>query len=205
MGLACGCEFCWICEKEYVNGSHQCNSVRKEKGAVSQGKQGDFQYLAHYYKRYKAHDDGKKFDEDNRRKQKENVESLSKGVHCMEIDPEYLVEACEVLIDTRRKLKWTYAYAFFLEESPQKEFFEFLQAEIEEEVDGSEGLALLIEAKVPPPNAKDVEREDHRQKVMAAIHKVQAKVENLRQAAREGSLVPLAVSADDDRTEGATV
>ena len=65
MGLACGCEFCWICEKEYVNGSHQCNSVRKEKGAVSQGKKGDFQYLAHYYKRYKAHDDGKKFDEDN--------------------------------------------------------------------------------------------------------------------------------------------
>jgi hypothetical protein len=110
MGLACGCEFCWICEEIYVNGTHRCNAVSGTKaGRKGGGKQGDFHYLAHYYKRFKHHDDGKQFDENNRIKQRANVISLSQGVHSMEIDPEYLVEACELLIDSRRKLKWTYA------------------------------------------------------------------------------------------------
>ena len=53
----------------------------------------------------------------------------------MAIDPEYLVDACDVLIHSRRKLKWTYAYAFFLDNSPEKQVFEFLQDELEDEVD----------------------------------------------------------------------
>ena len=47
--------------------------------------------------------------------------------HWTSLDPTYLIDACELLIIARRKLKWTFAHAYFLDQSPEKGFFEFLQ------------------------------------------------------------------------------
>jgi hypothetical protein len=68
---------------------------------------------------FEHHDTGKKFDGKNREAQRANIEHLERdmlavegrlsSVEMMGLSPEYLVQACDVLIDVRRKLKWTYA------------------------------------------------------------------------------------------------
>jgi ariadne-1 len=192
VAVGCGCEFCWVCE-QVITGGHSCNRVAAGAGAKG-GKtdKDDFQYLGHYYRRYQHHDEGKNYDVKNRATQQANVTMLEDQMIGMEgsrawlesIDPSYLVTACELLIGARRKLKWTYAHAYFLDPSPAKTFFEFLQGNLEEDV---ESLADLIENKVPRfgATANDVldasehqreslvqERQEHRSHVLGGIMKV---------------------------------
>jgi len=46
-------------------------------------------------------------------------------------NPDFMMEAVDLLIECRRILKYTYAYGFYLEEGPAKNFFEYLQANAE--------------------------------------------------------------------------
>lgn len=46
-------------------------------------------------------------------------------------NPDFLLEAVDLLIECRRILKYTYAYGFYLSEGAAKNFFEYLQANAE--------------------------------------------------------------------------
>ena len=61
-GVACGCEFCWICEKEYdTPGSHRCNGWVEPEGytdfkATSGMTAGaNLPRFDHYFHRYEHH------------------------------------------------------------------------------------------------------------------------------------------------------
>ena len=94
---------------------HSC-SAYKEGGAARAGgakatSRESFEYLAHYYKRFEHHDTGKGFDAKNREAQRANAAQLERdmlavegrlsSVEMMGLSPEYLVRACDVLIDAR--------------------------------------------------------------------------------------------------------
>ena len=90
--------------------------------------------------------------------------------------PGYLIQACELLIEARWDLKWSYAAAFFLKPTPQKDFFEFLQGDLEQDV---ELLSKLLEHDVPGQVAGYEERAVHKTQTTSRMNGVRQKLDNL--------------------------
>jgi ariadne-1 len=51
-----------------------------------------------------------------------------------------LDHATDQLIECRRVLKYTYVYAFYLNDGPEKTFFEWLQGDLERDTEELSGL-----------------------------------------------------------------
>ena len=180
-GIACGVEFCWVCMEIIKPGeSHRCNSFKGKKGTSKSdaaAKQSEIDYLSHYYERYEHHHGARKYTDRDRATQRENYSLLSTdSAASAAVDPKYLLEAVEIVIDARRDLKWSYAYAFFLKDSSAKSFFEFLQGDLEQDV---ENLAKLLEHGVPGLSADYEERAVHKTQVSSRMSGVRQKLDNL--------------------------
>jgi hypothetical protein len=183
-GVACGCEFCWVCMGIIEPGKgHQCNSYRNSNKKKANGKddrqtkEEELKYLSHYYERYEHHQGSRKYIERDRQAQHNNKEALSvDSTLAASVDPGYLIQACELLIEARRDLKWSYAAAFFLKPSPQKDFFEFLQGDLEQDV---ELLSKLLEHDVPGQVAGYEERAVHKTQTTSRMNGVRQKLDNL--------------------------
>jgi hypothetical protein len=93
-----------------------------------------------------------------------------------------LLDACELLIDSRRELKWSFAAAFFVEPSAVKSFFEFLQGDLEQDV---ELLARLLEHGVPGLSAGYKERAVHKTQTTSRMNGVRQKLQNLKMHAAQ--------------------
>lgn len=150
-GVACGCEFCWVCMEIIEPGKgHQCNSYRNKgkmgnKKDQRRTKEDEIKYLSHYYERYEHHHGSRKYiDRDRQAQHRQYRELCEDSTLAVSVDPRYLIDACELLIDARRDLKWSYAAAFFLKPSAQKEFFEFLQGDLEQDVSNRTSIASCL-------------------------------------------------------------
>lgn len=182
-GVACGCEFCWVCMEIIEPGKgHQCNSYRAtgRKGSKKdeqQTKEDDINYLSHYYERYEHHHGSRKYIDRDKQALECKYDDLSAdSTLAVAVDPYYLIEACELLVEVRRDLKWSYAAAYFLKPSPQKNFFEFLQGDLEQDV---ELLAQLLEHDVPGPSAGYEDRAVHKTRTTSRMNGVRQKLQNL--------------------------
>lgn len=150
----CRHEFCWLCNgcwKEHgerTGGFYACNKFEtsKKKGIYDEetarrenAKQSLERYM-HYFERYDAHHKAReKAKLDAIVTQETTLELLSDRTKTPTSQLKFIPDAWKQVIETRRMLKWTYAYGYYKFQDAgrdpvierQKTFFEFLQSNAE--------------------------------------------------------------------------
>ncbi|CAE7265113.1 ARI7 [Symbiodinium natans] len=130
----CGHEFCWICMKPWKDHT-QCNAISEDQLETQKkaAAKSDLLRYAHFFDRYLAHHKAEQFAATGQAKALEAVAELY--LHQLQVevnDVAFLKRACEQVRNSRRFLKWTYAYGFFATYAgDQRKLFEFHQAQLE--------------------------------------------------------------------------
>ncbi|XP_044151807.1 ankyrin repeat and IBR domain-containing protein 1 [Bufo gargarizans] len=149
----CKYDFCWICLEEWkkhsssTGGYYRCtryeviNQVEeqsKEMTVEAEKKHKRFQELdrfMHYYTRFRNHEHSYRLEQRLLKTAKEKMEQLSRALSEAEggcPDTTFIEDAVHELLKTRRILKCSYPYGFFLEpKSTKKEIFELMQTDLE--------------------------------------------------------------------------
>uniref|UniRef100_A0A3Q2QQE4 Ankyrin repeat and IBR domain-containing protein 1 n=1 Tax=Fundulus heteroclitus TaxID=8078 RepID=A0A3Q2QQE4_FUNHE len=149
----CKYDFCWICLEEWkkhsssTGGYYRCTRYEviqqleeqsKEMTVEAEKKHKSFQELdrfMHYYTRFKNHEHSYKLEQKLLKTAKEKMEQLSRAFICREGTPpdtRFIEDGVTELLKTRRVLKCSYPYGFFLQQgSTQKEIFELMQTDLE--------------------------------------------------------------------------
>ncbi|XP_068942263.1 ankyrin repeat and IBR domain-containing protein 1 isoform X2 [Petaurus breviceps papuanus] len=149
----CKYDFCWICLEEWkkhsssTGGYYRCTRYEviqhveeqsKEMTVEAEKKHRRFQELdrfMHYYTRFKNHELSYQLEQRLRKTAKEKMEQLSRALLGTEggcPDTTFIEDAVQELLKTRRILKCSYPYGFFLEpKSTKKEIFELMQTDLE--------------------------------------------------------------------------
>ncbi|KAF7708437.1 ankyrin repeat and IBR domain-containing protein 1 isoform X1 [Silurus meridionalis] len=149
----CKYDFCWICLEEWkkhsssTGGYYRCTRYEviqqvevqsKEMTVEAEKKHKSYQELdrfMHYYTRFKNHEHSYQLEERLLKTAKDKMEQLSKVLSGREggaPDTTFIEDAVHELLKTRRILKCSYPYGFFLEpKSTKKEIFELMQTDLE--------------------------------------------------------------------------
>ena len=149
----------WKDHNTSTGGYYNCNRFQ-EKGESDAADDSDSgrakreldRYLF-YYKRYAAHEQSGKFAEKQRAVAEERMETLQNEGGVGWMDVQFIQKATEQLIECRVVLKYTYAFAFYLPPSPQKDLFEYNQAMLESH---TERLSELSETPIEKLNRPEV-------------------------------------------------
>ncbi|GLD67472.1 ankyrin repeat and IBR domain-containing protein 1 [Lates japonicus] len=145
----CKYDFCWICLEEWkkhsssTGGYYRCTRYEviqqveeqsKEMTEEAEKKHKSFQELdrfMHYYTRFKNHEHSYQLEQRLLKTAKEKMEQLSRALSGREGGPPdttFIEDAVLELLKTRRILKCSYPYGFFLEpKSTKKEIYELMQ------------------------------------------------------------------------------
>jgi ariadne-1 len=117
-----------------------------------------------YYERYRAHEDASK-------KAEQDVERFKDSVLDILIDLQrtskqqvvFIMDALRQVTECRKILKWTYAYAYyeFADDQSKKEFFEYIQGDMERCL---ELLSRMIESDIKPFLPPEPEDDEQKQK-----------------------------------------
>uniref|UniRef100_H2LL99 Ankyrin repeat and IBR domain-containing protein 1 n=1 Tax=Oryzias latipes TaxID=8090 RepID=H2LL99_ORYLA len=149
----CKYDFCWICMEEWkkhsssTGGYYRCTRYEviqqveeqsKEMTEEAEKKHKSFQELdrfMHYYTRFKNHEHSYQLEHHLLKTAKEKMEQLSRALRGREGGPPdttFIEDAVLELLKTRRILKCSYPYGFFLEpKSTKKEIYELMQTDLE--------------------------------------------------------------------------
>uniref|UniRef100_A0A3B3C821 Ankyrin repeat and IBR domain-containing protein 1 n=1 Tax=Oryzias melastigma TaxID=30732 RepID=A0A3B3C821_ORYME len=149
----CKYDFCWICMEEWkkhsssTGGYYRCTRYEviqqveeqsKEMTEEAEKKHKSFQELdrfMHYYTRFKNHEHSYQLEHHLLKTAKEKMEQLSRALRGREGGPPdttFIEDAVHELLKTRRILKCSYPYGFFLEpKSTKKEIYELMQTDLE--------------------------------------------------------------------------
>ncbi|KAM8827264.1 ankyrin repeat and IBR domain-containing protein 1-like isoform 1-T4 [Synchiropus picturatus] len=149
----CKYDFCWICLEEWkkhsssTGGYYRCTRYEviqqveeqsKEMTEEAEKKHKSFQELdrfMHYYTRYKNHEHSYQLEQRLLKTAKEKMEQLSRALSGRAGGPPdttFIEDAVLELLKTRRILKCSYPYGFFLEpKSTKKEIYELMQTDLE--------------------------------------------------------------------------
>ncbi|XP_034408999.1 ankyrin repeat and IBR domain-containing protein 1-like [Cyclopterus lumpus] len=149
----CKYDFCWICLEEWkkhsssTGGYYRCTRYEviqqveeqsKEMTEEAEQKHKSFQELdrfMHYYTRFKNHEHSYQLEQRLLKTAKEKMEQLSRALSGREGGPPdttFIEDAVLELLKTRRILKCSYPYGFFLEpKSTKKEIYELMQTDLE--------------------------------------------------------------------------
>ncbi|VDN18505.1 unnamed protein product [Gongylonema pulchrum] len=138
----CKHHFCWMCYGDWkTHGSeyYECSRY-KENPLVAQeanhikARRALEKYL-HYYERYENHHKSLMLEEDLRKRIMKKIEDKVNNHEGTWIDWEYLQKAAALLTKCRYTLQYTYPYAYYMENGPRKELFEYQQAQLEKEIE----------------------------------------------------------------------
>lgn len=154
----CRYEFCWICMDDWslhsgsTGGYYKCNRYKEEELEVKlkmtekeQARAAIEKYM-HYFKRYANHELSQKFENKLRTTAEQKMRDLQiKNKYSSWIDVEHIKNAVEQLIDCRRTLKWTYVFAYYMDDGPEKNLFEYLQEDLER---NTEKLSEILEGPI---------------------------------------------------------
>jgi len=139
-----GCKhhFCWICMGDWADhgantgGYYKCNKFDPSAGGDDQSdaakaKRELDRYL-HYYKRFHAHSQAQDFAKKSLKETETRMILLQEqNSDTVWTDVEFLKSANEQLVECRKVLKYTYAYAFYLIDDDKRRRFEFHQEMLE--------------------------------------------------------------------------
>ncbi|KAK0145622.1 Ankyrin repeat and IBR domain-containing protein 1 [Merluccius polli] len=149
----CKYDFCWICLEEWkkhsssTGGYYRCTRYEviqqveeqsKDMTVEAEKKHKSFQELdrfMHYYTRFKNHEHSYQLEQRLLKTAKDKMEQLSRALSAREGGPPdttFIEDAVLELLKTRRILKCSYPYGFFLEpKSTKKEIYELMQTDLE--------------------------------------------------------------------------
>ena len=148
----CKHEFCWMCMglwSEHGTSWYNCNRFEEKSGldgrdAQARSRQSLERYL-HYYNRYANHEQSAKLDKDLYHKTERKMQNLQTASGMSWIEVQFLDSASQALQQCRQTLKWTYAFAFYLQRNNETEIFEDNQKDLEMAV---ENLSEMFEKPV---------------------------------------------------------
>ncbi|KAI8907087.1 hypothetical protein DFJ77DRAFT_484361 [Powellomyces hirtus] len=149
----CKHEFCWVCLgpwSDHGTAWYNCNRF-DEKASIdardtqAKSRQALERYL-HYYNRYANHEQSAKLSSELLEKTAIKMEALQSTSTLSWIEVQFLRKACDVLLESRMTLKWTYSFAYFLSRDNMTALFEDNQRDLEMAV---ENLNELLERPIP--------------------------------------------------------
>ena len=164
---ACKHEFCWICmgdwkiHGEATGGYYKCNRYENELKANKELKsmeekresaKSELAKYSFYFERYNNHDKAMKLAMKGIPMADEKIMLLHNKKNYPFSELQFLKNAAEEMVNIRRVLKNSYVYGYFLEEKTEKELFENLQGQLE---DNCDHLHQLLEQ-----NLEDFVKED---------------------------------------------
>ena len=142
----CHYDFCWMCLgswKTHASEYYECSKYRADPtlGENHNSARESLNKYLHYYSRWKNHIQSLALEEQTRNQINTHIHEQIKQNKGTWIDWQYLLDAVDLLLKCRYTLKFTYAYAYFLE-GPWKEVFEHHQGQLEREI---ENLSWKVE------------------------------------------------------------
>lgn len=162
-----GCKhhFCWICMGDWAQhgantgGYYKCNkfdasgSDGDDQSDAAKAKRELDRYL-HYYKRYHGHSQAQDFAKKSLKETETRMILLQEqNSDTVWTDVEFLKAANEQLVECRKVLKYTYAYAFYLSDVDKRRRFEYHQEMLER---FTENLSELSEKPLQEMNRTEV-------------------------------------------------
>ncbi|KAL3114236.1 hypothetical protein niasHT_014080 [Heterodera trifolii] len=138
----CKHHFCWMCFRDWkTHGSeyYECSRYKENpqiaQEANNQKARRALERYLHYFERFENHHKSLKMEEELRARIKAKIEEKVRAHEGTWIDWQYLHDAATLLTKCRYTLQYTYPFAFYMEPSPQKELFEYQQAQLEKEIE----------------------------------------------------------------------
>jgi ariadne-1 len=141
----CGHEFCWLCMGDYR--SHTTCNRHVDRDIEST--KAELEKYIHYYERYEVHAQSQHLEGKLRESAAEKMDAAVADAarRCTHSEMQYVLQAVEQLIQCRRVLKFTYAFAYTMADGVEKDLFEYLQAELDA---ATEAISRMIEADDVP-------------------------------------------------------
>ncbi|KAL7534320.1 hypothetical protein ACHAXR_005791 [Thalassiosira sp. AJA248-18] len=161
---SCKYEFCWICMGNWTEhgantgGYYKCNKFDpsadgEDQSDAAKAKRELDRYL-HYYKRFHGHSQAQDFAKKSVKETEARMVLLQEqNSETVWTDVEFLKAANEQLVECRKVLKYTYAYAYYLEDSDKRSRFEYHQEMLER---FTENLSELSEKPLQEMNRTEV-------------------------------------------------
>lgn len=148
----CKYEFCWMCMglwSEHGTSWYNCNRFEERSGSDARDAQAksrvSLERYLHYYNRYANHEQSARLDKDIALKTEKKMVQLQSASGMSWIEVQYLNSASQSLQTCRQTLKWTYAFAFYLQRNNLTEIFEDNQKDLEMAV---ENLSEMFEKPI---------------------------------------------------------
>ncbi|CAD0107489.1 unnamed protein product [Aureobasidium uvarum] len=143
----CKYEFCWMCMglwSEHGTSWYNCNRYEEKSGHTARDAQAksraSLERYLHYYNRYANHEQSAKLDKDIYLKTEKKMMQLQSTSGMSWIEVQFLDYASQALQQCRQTLKWTYAFAYYLERNNLTEIFEDNQKDLEMAVEALSGM-----------------------------------------------------------------
>ncbi|KAJ3165249.1 hypothetical protein HDU88_004334 [Geranomyces variabilis] len=149
----CKYEFCWVCAgpwSDHGTAWYSCNRWEEKASVEARDSQARsrkaLERYLHYYNRYANHIQSAKLSSVLLEKTAAKMEALQSTSTLSWIEVQFLRKACDVLLEARMTMKWTYAFAYFLKHDNMRDLFEDNQRDLEMAV---ENLNELLERPIP--------------------------------------------------------
>lgn len=145
--FACKHEFCWVCLGPWFAHAaeyYECSKFKEDpeaSGTAEKAHKALKRYLF-YFERWNNHMQSLKLEGKTLDKIRERINSKVMSNNGTWIDWQYLLNAADSLAKCRHTLQNTYPKAYYMENGPTKNMFEFQQAQLEAEI---ENLSWKIE------------------------------------------------------------
>jgi len=150
----CKHEFCWVCMgpwSEHGTAWYSCNRYDEKTGVDARDSQSrsraSLERYLHYYNRWANHEQSAKLSRDLYAKTEKKMEDMQITSTLTWIEVQFMKKAVEEVEKCRMTLKWTYAMAYYLAKSNEKDLFEDNQRDLEKAV---EDLSELLETPIEP-------------------------------------------------------
>ena len=159
----CRYEFCWICMgvwSEHGQAYYNCNRFEEKDSTSARDAQAksraSLERYLHYFNRFDNHERSARLDRELFAKTERKMSELQNTSDMSWIEVQFLRNAVETLSVSRRTLKWTYAFAFYLKKSNATALFEDNQRDLEMAV---EHLSELCEKPIIADQIAKLKRE----------------------------------------------
>ncbi|AMD19329.1 HBR428Cp [Eremothecium sinecaudum] len=155
----CSHEFCWVCEEDWnkhSNGFYQCLLYDGEKkhGKGTHDELIGSKY-SHYYKAFGLHESSIQLDMKLGHNIQQKTESMQYRLGLSSIECQFVPDAVRLLITSRNVLKWSFAFAYFLDRSHNMcKIFEQHQMELAKLVEDLAQLLVVEEMQEILPRKK---------------------------------------------------
>jgi len=150
----CKHDFCWVCLgpwSDHGTSWYNCNryddKASEDARSTQTKSRAQLERYLHYFTRYDNHHSSAKLEQELYQKIEKKMETLQKNTDLSWIEVQFLKKAASTLFKCRMILKWTYAFAYYLEKNNHTLIFEDNQRDLEMAV---EQLSELLEKEIDP-------------------------------------------------------